>query len=1523
LANALSSAIKWLSDLYALKEVMHMFIIQHSLSFLRAKWRDLLAREATISEPGFVGRIPYLLGLRWLILLGILLRFILFGARDVFGRWTPAILSISLIIMVVLTLAATYIYLIARPSLKHSVQVHGMFVWSDVLLISLFYWLTGSNKSDLFLFYCLPLLAAAEYFDGIGVLRVYLIIAGAFAVIILALLPTSPESTKPGVLLRAFMPREIFFLSVIVGASFLRRLERIQKDGLSQREAEMRALLGFKARMDQIFELEQALTLTIAEATNSVGANGGHILLVDYQTGQLELKSFTPDDYIKDVDVLVEEDYMARQVVQQRRPLRLADVSSESGLSKAFDSRIRALVYVPIITHNTVLGVLSVGSTTPDRFGDDAERFLQALVAQVASAIEKARLLAALREIGGAAASVLELDLELDSILEDLTDRLGFEFAAISLVDDYRRTIEMIRGKNIPPAWVRRSKHTLDSADIQAVVVRTKKTAVIDGWDERLDREIYDRFGHANLARIFAPIIVDGAIVGTIEAGCQRERRAEILTSDNIEEVERLGQAKGAAVARIRPYALLELIANRAIEIIGADSASVHVYQLGQLTLEAGAGKATKEFLHRFPPRTEGGIGREAMRENKYVVIDQPEDLIARHKALYDAGVKAIAAFPLDVGAGVQGVLYVHFWHDHRFSQAELELEAIFARQMVIVLQDNLLLKDITETTERVWSLSRLQNVTQSLVSSFDLTHVLDEVAQNVLYILDADNVILYQFHLESGRFEVPLVVKGTFRDRDAMQLQKDPDSVVWNVMQEGKSRFIEDISRDPMLSEKRNGDVDRPRFVEREEIKSSAHIVLRAGEADEIVGLMFVNYRTPHIFEMEEQKTINALASSAAIAIKTARLYERVKHGLEKRDKELGALRAVDRAIVLSASAPDLQPILELILDKALEIIEAPTGDIMWYNRWADVLELKARRGVPPNCEMLRQRPGEGIVGQAALERKSILVHDVTVGEWPKIYIPLIPGTRSELAVPLMDESGLLGVLNVEHPEAGAFDEDDRALLEMLAVQAVIAVHTVDLYQKLEKQIKSLRSLILVAPRIQDASYDLDTVLRLLLTGVTAGDGLCHSRAMLFLTNDNGENQLRGKMAIGAQTREEAEATWKRLDEEASRLMTGGERDILTSLLDQAQEFSNAVAERRESDCPLSLAVQGISVPIEEGRGALSTCILEERVIIVKDGQDDPFRNVIEQVSQPGDKGCAFACMPLMGKGGAIGALVVDNRFLMSEKEIDEIGLDCLAAYADVAAMSVENARLRARLAKEQRRATWKEFTARVAHIIGGRIAVIGGSVTMLRYSLLEGTTLEGKQWIEVQNYLKGLSDGIHKANTVLVDFRRFAAPLELRFEPLDLIQVLQGAVREIQYGLNFPIELTLPDVPLNIQGDPVSLSDVFTELIRNAQEAMQQDTGQQDTGREPHMTITVSVEALPAAPGAVAQIEFADTGPGVPESDKQRLFEPFFSTKGRGSGLGLAIIKNTIEQHKGTIEETGTFGIGARFIVRLPVIG
>ncbi len=1125
-------------------------------------------------------------------------------------------------------------------------------------------------------------------------------------------------------------------------------------------------------------------------------------------------------------------------------------------------------------------------------------------------------LLDSLHSSSAAMPDVQALDEALESILSELTEKLNFEFAAISLVDEYRDCIETVRGRNISPGWVTRAKHDLNVPDIQTHIVNTGETKIIAGWDELLDEEIYDRFEHGRLARVWAPILsADQKVVGTIEAGCDKDRKEEVFTNSAIERVKQLGREKGDEIARKRPHVLLQGIARNAIQLIGADSATLHVYshkipeslegkpdEWGEPILATGAGEATPEFVKSYKPGP-GGRGRKATRTGKPEWVDDPIQFKADYPKLYGLGLRALAVIPLHLGPDTQGILAIHFWHSgKRFTPRDLNLATMFAREMEVVIQNYLLLRRATEAGSRAWALSGLQSLMQSLTSPFHLPDVLKKVAKNVLLTLDADNVTVYQYYADDNTFDVPPVTDGQFLAPGLMKAKIKPDDVLFRFIQYGSSQFMIAAHEQTVLT--MPSESGKPRFIDREKVKSCASLVLRSGEAGEVVGLIFVNFRKVHDFSAEEKRAMDALATSAALAIRTARLH--------KADvaRQLQAMHAVHAAI--AEKGPDLKQVLERLLQQTLALTGARYGVCMRCVEPSQVLEAIARwppsedRPVPP------QPIVEGIVGLAAKSKKSILVEDVedgskvifveTVGEIlpAKVYKKVNPDTRCELAVPLLDEGQLLGVLNIEHPDPCGLNEDHKALLETLAVPAIIAFHTVDLYKRLGRRIKHLSALNLIAARVQEKPFELDTILRLFLTGVTSGGGLGFSRAMLFLAGDGGR-VLTGKFTIGAITRQEAEEVWARLPDTAS-----DSTEDLNSLLQQAEHLGDEIREGKIAESsPLNLAIQQVSLPVDITAGAAGECLLKGRTIRVDYKQPDLFREVLGRLTEPNDLPHAFAAVPLVGKHTRrIGAMIVDNRFLEQERVIDEEQLAGLEAYAGLLSLTIENA-----LLEQQQVESWKELTAGIAHSVGTRIAAIAGKVTRLREASQLGDTTT-----EARGLLSALTDGISKAQEVLLGFRTFATPKPLQTEHLDLRDVITDMLRDFQ-GM-YSVGVTLPNDPLPVFVDSLQLSNALMEVIKNSYEATLGTTPQAT------ITLTASVEFTVGTGRRHVRLDIKDNGPGVPDHVKPFIFQPFVSTK-NGSGLGLAIARSVIERHGGDIAIVDNCDGGAWFIIRIPTLG
>ena len=128
--------------------------------------------------------------------------------------------------------------------------------------------------------------------------------------------------------------------------------------------------------------------------------------------------------------------------------------------------------------------------------------------------------------------------------------------------------------------------------------------------------------------------------------------------------------------------------------------------------------------------------------------------------------------------------------------------------------------------------------------------------------------------------------------------------------------------------------------------------------------------------------------------------------------------------------------------------------------------------------------------------------------------------------------------------------------------------------------------------------------------------------------------------------------------------------------------------------------------------------------------------------------------------------------------------------------------------------------------------------------------------------------------------------------------------------------MDVTLADGLPNINADQHQLTQVFTNLLMNAYEAMG------GAGR-----VTISADRLRLEDGAEGRdavlVEITDDGPGIPQDVAEKVFDPFFTTKAQGSGLGLAIVRKIVDAHDGRIDLRTSPGQGTAIRVTLPVTG
>jgi signal transduction histidine kinase len=215
--------------------------------------------------------------------------------------------------------------------------------------------------------------------------------------------------------------------------------------------------------------------------------------------------------------------------------------------------------------------------------------------------------------------------------------------------------------------------------------------------------------------------------------------------------------------------------------------------------------------------------------------------------------------------------------------------------------------------------------------------------------------------------------------------------------------------------------------------------------------------------------------------------------------------------------------------------------------------------------------------------------------------------------------------------------------------------------------------------------------------------------------------------------------------------------------------------------------------------------------------------------------------------------------------------------------------------------------MAAGVAHEVKNPLAAIKGAAQFVQKELeTEGPRTEAKE------YLKLLVDEVDRLNGVVDSFLTYARPLEPKRQEVHLPAFLSEILRFQGPSLPAGVKITTSfdeDVP-PVPADPALLRHAVTNVLANAVEAMNA-SGQ----------IALRTRTIQTTLRTFAVIEIEDTGPGLAREVRERLFQPFTTTKPKGTGLGLAIALRIVEAHGGGIEVENVHPHGCRFRFHLPV--
>lgn len=232
--------------------------------------------------------------------------------------------------------------------------------------------------------------------------------------------------------------------------------------------------------------------------------------------------------------------------------------------------------------------------------------------------------------------------------------------------------------------------------------------------------------------------------------------------------------------------------------------------------------------------------------------------------------------------------------------------------------------------------------------------------------------------------------------------------------------------------------------------------------------------------------------------------------------------------------------------------------------------------------------------------------------------------------------------------------------------------------------------------------------------------------------------------------------------------------------------------------------------------------------------------------------------------------------------------------------------------LVSAQRMAAWGDVARRVAHEIKNPLTPIQLSAERLRRKF--GAIAGPEEKALLDQYTDVIIRQTNDLRRIVDEFSRFARMPAPDRKETDIAQLLRESLLLQQDALHGALVADIPDGPVIVDCDAGMLRQAFTNILKNAGEAVDEYTENPPEGWSPRIRVVMEL-----SPDAVS-VRITDNGPGLP-ADRSRLFEPYVTMKAQGTGLGLPIVKKIVEEHGGSLMLTDApERPGAMAEIRLP---